>query len=337
MSSIWEWLNEDAGDHPVAVVEGKSVIRLLVLLLAIAMPSCLMAEDGTPRIVLAGKGESESGPHGEGNVYAPSVLLNDGKWRMWYGGQGKDGHDRIGYAESVDGKNWIRIGVVLEDETANHINDPSVVRVGDKFFMYFTRAEKFVIDRVCVATSTDGKQWMQHGVALDAGPETAWDSLSVGRPTVIHEDGMFKMWYDGRRDFPPGSPVEGVPISSDSHRYVGYATSKDGLNWQRHGDKPVFANDAGGIDVKRLGDNYIMLYESHGGTRCAKSRDGVRWKDVGWFVEKSGDDVDRHGHVTPFLMIEDTEQAWLFFGAAKAATWDRNCIAVVGIETEKLR
>lgn len=309
----------------------------MFLLLAFILSVPVSATDNIPHVLLTGTGENEIAPHGEGNIYAPSVLIDGGKWKMWYGGQGQDGHDRISYAESTDGKQWNRIGVVLEDETANHVNDPSVIKVGDTFFMYFTRAEKFVIDCICVATSTDGIHWDQKGLALDAGPKGAWDSLSVGRPAVIHDDGIFKMWYDGRKDFPHGTPVAGVPVSSDSHRYVGYAKSTDGLNWQRHGDTPVFGNDAGGIDVKRVDEKYIMLYESHGGTRHATSSDEIQWEDAGWLVEKSGTDVDRHGHLTPFLLLEDNGDAFLFFGAAKAATWDHNCIATRPLNFERLK
>ena len=50
---------------------------------------------------------------------------------MWYGGQGRDGHDRIHLAESDDGVNWVRRGVVLDNGEANHVNDPSVVKVGN--------------------------------------------------------------------------------------------------------------------------------------------------------------------------------------------------------------
>ena len=53
-------------------------------------------------VVLAGKGKFEVAPHGEGNVYAPDVMRDGKLFKMWYGGQGKDGHDRIAYAESVD-------------------------------------------------------------------------------------------------------------------------------------------------------------------------------------------------------------------------------------------
>jgi predicted GH43/DUF377 family glycosyl hydrolase len=285
------------------------------------------ANEAKLTVLLNAKGEHESAPHGEGNIYAPCVLIDGGIWKMWYGGQGKDGHDRILYAESKDGRQWERKGVALEDNTANHINDPSIVKVGDSYFMYFTRAEKFVIDRIHVATSDDGLKWKVIGIALSAGKKDAWDSLSVGRPSVIHDEGMFKMWYDGRKDFPVGAPVEGLPVSNESHRFVGYATSKDGINWVRKSDEPVFGNDAGGIDVQRIRSKYIMAYESHDGTRCAKSDDGVNWKDTGYLLRKSGGEADRHGHVTPFLFIHEQHELRLFFGAARAATWDRNVIA----------
>lgn len=188
----------------------------MLFLLVFILSAPVSATDNIPHVLLTGNGENEIAPHGEGNVFAPSALIDGNKWKMWYGGQGKVGHDRISYAESTDGKQWNRLGVGLEDKTASHINDSSVIKVGSTFFMYFTRAEKFVIDRICVATSTDGTHWDQKGLALDAGPNDSWDSLSVGRPTVIHDDGFFKMWHDGRKYIPPGTPVAGAPVSSDS-------------------------------------------------------------------------------------------------------------------------
>ena len=57
-------------------------------------------------VVVRGTEESELAPHGKGNVYAPDILIENGTYRMWYGGQGEDGHDRIHYAESRDGLRW---------------------------------------------------------------------------------------------------------------------------------------------------------------------------------------------------------------------------------------
>jgi len=70
-----------------------------------------------------------------------------------------------------------------------------------------------------------------------------------------------------------------------------------------------------------------MVYEAHDGTRYAECDDGVAWKDKGYLLRRSGDEADRHGHVTPFLFMHEQHERRLFFGGAKAATWDRNVIA----------
>jgi Glycosyl hydrolases family 32 N-terminal domain len=295
------------------------------------------AGDGTadqpPRLILKGLGKTEVAPHGEGNVYAPDVLVEGGLHRMWYGGQGRDGHDRIHLAESKDGKTWDHKGVVLDNGDANHVNDPSVVRVGGDYFMYYTLAMGSVVDEIALASSKNGVTWEKRGVVLKPGQEAEWDSFLVGRPSVLHENGTFKMWYDGRKDLPLGAPAEGVPKSPKSSRNVGYATSKDGIRWTKHPRNPVLGGDAGGVDVERVGDGYVLVYESHEGTKAATSADGISWKDLGLLVPRSCEEIDRHGHVTPMLAMGERGIPWkLYFGAARAVSWDRNSIAEVVIQ-----
>jgi hypothetical protein len=317
-----------------------------VLLLALVAPGSLngapAAADGRPPaepiLALKGERDTELAPHGQGNVYAPDVLREGDRYRMWYGAQGRDGHDRIHYAESRDGAAWVRRGVVLADSGANHVNDPSVVKVDGIYYMYYTWAGRDVVDRIDVAVSADGMAWERKGVALAAGPPGAWDALSVGRPAVIHEGGLFRLWYDGRKDFPPGTPVKGVPKSAASHRGVGYATSRDGLHFTRQTAAPVFGNDAGGVDVKRIGGRLVMACESRDGTRFATSNDGLAWTDQGLLVAKSGTDIDAFGHVTPNLLVDADGQAdWLYVGGARAATWDRNVIARFRIPPSRIQ
>ncbi len=310
------------------------------------------------RVILRGSGVHESAPHGRGNIYAPCVMRDGATWRLWYGGQGQDGHDRIGLAESEDGLHWSRRGVVLDDPAANHINDPEVFKVGDRYHMLYTRAAKEIVDEIHWAESEDGVRWEPRGVALTAGPAGSWDGLSVGRPTVARTaDGRYLMWYDGRKDFAAGSPVSGVPLSDDSHRYVGVAISDDGARWSRFRAEPVFGNDAGGIDVKRVGDRYVMLYESGAGVMHAVSVDGIRWEQRGLCLEKSGGKADRFGHVTPALWFDPAavlvgdgtsghvgdgtsgqtrRLGKLFFGAAAAASWDNNAIAWAWVDLQRL-
>lgn len=279
--------------------------------------------------VLRPDGEEESAPHGAGNVYAPQVMIKAGVFQMWYGAQGKDGHDRILFAQSKDGIHWDRRGVAIEDATANHVNDPSVVKANGEYLMFFTRAVKGVVDEVAVATSADGLTWKAKGPVLLPGKTGEWDALSVGRPSVIFENGHFQMWYDGRKDLPVGAPAEGVPTSPNSVRSVGYATSKDGLHWEKHATNPVFGHDAGGVDVTKMGEKkFLMVYESREGTKLATSGDGLKWRDHGVWVERSGGPTDAFGHVTPHLRVWPKQQmATVYFGAASAATWDHNLIA----------
>lgn len=246
---------------------------------------------------------------------------------MWFGGQGKDGHDRIHLAESKDGTHWQQKGVVLQDSSANHCNDPSVVTAHGKLFMFYTRAGSGVTDQIAVAVSTNGLAWEKKGIALDRGAVGSWDSLSVGRPSVLYDAGLFRMWYDGRKDLPLGAPDKTAPQSAASHRFVGYATSKDGFHWERHGDQPVYDHDAGGIHVVAWKGSFIMVYESHAGTRCAISPDGLKWEEKGFLMESMDTSLERHGHVTPFLLPDENGAgATLFYGAASASTWDANCI-----------
>lgn len=338
------FLEPMTGDRYASISSrGLAVIRLVLMGVA-ALTTALGARcqaDAPPefKTVLAADGDSQMAPHGEGNVYAPEVLVENGSYRMWFGGQGRDGHDRIHLAESTDGVCWQQRGVVLADESANHVNDPTVVRVGDQYFMYYTRAGIDVRDEIAVATSADGVHWTKRGIALAPSSAGEWDGLLVGRPSVLVEDDLFRMWYDGRKDLPLGAPVAAdVPKAANSSRAIGYAESRDGLHWTRPQAAPVFAADAGGAAVSKVGDRYVMVFESHAGTLFAVSDDGRRWESHGLLCGLSGGDADRFGQVTPFLLPDPAGAATsLFVGAARGGSWDRNSIACIAIPAERLQ
>lgn len=297
------------------------------LLGAAVLPAAAVAIASPPEVILAPAGAAEAAPHGHGNVYAPEVLVEEGRFRMWYGAQGQDGHDRICLAESVDGVAWERKGVVIDHQGANHVNDPSVVKVGDTLLMYYTRAGDGVRDVIALATSDDGVTWTDRGTVLRPGPEDAWDSLLVGRPSVLVENGRYRMWYDGRKDLPPEAPAGDAPTSKRSTRAVGYAESGDGFVWTRPRAEPVFGHNAGGVHVVRMGAEFAMAWESRDGTRLATSPDGLDWRDHGLIAGLSGDAIDRFGHVTPFLSVHPaSDTITLFTGAARSAAWNENCI-----------
>jgi hypothetical protein len=275
---------------------------------------------------------TERAPHRKGNLYAPELVEEKDRRLLYYGAQGADGHDRIHLALSTDGVTWKRHGVVLEDLGANHLNDPSVVVHGGVYHLYYTLAQEGVSDVIALATSKDGIHFEKQGIVLRPGQAGAWDSLLVGRPSVLVEDGKFRLWYDGRKDLPLGAPDKNAPQSARSTRSVGLAESTDGKQFQRVGPGPVMGNDAGGVHVARVQNGYVMVYESRQGTRWSASPDGSRWTDRGLLVPSGGTPLDRHGHVTPFLVPGAKPR--LLFGAAMSPSWDVNRLAQIPVTVE---
>lgn len=276
-----------------------------------------------PEYVIAPALPSEM-PHATGNVYAPDVLYEDGVYRLWYGGQSENGHDAIHFATSADGVRWTKYGVVLPTGTANHVNDPSVVRVAGSYFMYYTVAPEAELDQVWCATSPDGLNWTVCGpVLLPNASLAAWDSLKVGRPAVVHENGVFKMWFDGSQA-DPAAPTRALPGSG---RHVGYATSTNGLNWTRWPGNPVVRN-SGAVDVEHLAGQYVLVEESRVGVYYHVGSNETSFSPPRLLFANAGGDFDPYGHVTPFILLRDGAWVATYTGAATRTTWDGNRVAV---------
>lgn len=109
---------------------------------------------------------------------------------------------------------------------------------------------------------------------LTKGAPGSWDDQGVAFPTVIY-DGTYKMWYTGT-----GSGV----------RKIGYATSTDGITWNKSASNPVLTPgspgswDAGQVSnptVFKLASTYHMWYSAglttSGGIGHATSTDGIVW------------------------------------------------------------
>lgn len=65
---------------------------------------------------------------------------------------------------------------------------------------------------------------------LSRGPEGAWDQGTIWLGCVLHHEDQFHMFYAGAQRM------------SDAFS-IGYATSENGINWNKHPDNPVFVVD----------------------------------------------------------------------------------------------
>jgi len=138
---------------------------------------------------------------------SPWVLVDDGRWRMWYASgvrwettsTGPKPYYHVRHAESSDGVRWDVSGPVCIDfaDAAEHaIARPCVIRDADCYRMWFShRGERY---RIGCAESTDGLTWNRApaSAGLDPGAE-GWDGEMVEYPAVFDFGGRRHMLYNG--------------------------------------------------------------------------------------------------------------------------------------------
>jgi predicted GH43/DUF377 family glycosyl hydrolase len=142
-------------------------------------------------------------------VSSPFVMLDEGRWRMWYlSGLGwreeEDGlnsYYHTKYAESDDGVNWKREGRValeLRDGERN-IARMSILRDEDRYRAWYpyNRGEGY---RIGYAESDDGYAWTRKDDEAGIAPsESGWDSEATAYPWVFDHRGTRYMLYSGNR------------------------------------------------------------------------------------------------------------------------------------------
>jgi len=164
-----------------------------------------------------------------------------------------------------------------------HVMIPYVLYNNDssRYEMWFTAStDGFRPYRIGFATSDNGINWNAHSSPV-LEPETGkWDESTVEIPMVLIENGQYKMWYTG------WSP-------SDDKGKIGYATSQNGINWQKDTtNNPIMvagntAWEAGGNhypSILSVQGEYKMWYTGYNTTYTsgmigrATSQDGINWQ-----------------------------------------------------------
>ena len=164
---------------------------------------------------------------------------------------------------------------------ASEISLPSVLFHEGKYRLWYWGCARKC--RIGYATSSNGISWEKYSNApvLAEGGPGSWDESYVIAPHVIFHDGVYKMWYRGTRERSGGRPLGAS---------IGYATSTDGIHWNKYVNNPVLTpGPDGGWDSKFLwdscviteGDNYKMWYSGNSGSNFrigyATSTDGINW------------------------------------------------------------
>lgn len=218
-----------------------------------------------------------------------SVLLEedaDGPlYKMWFSWRPKRS---IGYTTSRDGINWSVPLCVLEplpgsEWEADEINRPVVIYYDGQYMMWYSGQMRPYRENgrsvIALAVSEDGIHWTRREEPV-MEPDQPWELQAIMCPHVNYdaEDGLFKMWYAAGCNHEPDA--------------IGYASSKDGIHWEKYADNPVLAGEpkylweqhkvVAPCVVKEDGWYYMFyvghLHEERAQVGLARSKDGI----TGW-------------------------------------------------------
>ena len=197
----------------------------------------------------------------DGGVLAPWVVPVDEKlWLMYYVGYklhekiGPIHIHQIGLAESHDeGITWRKVSdhpVISCGPKGSYdgfsTSSACVLRVNGKWMMWYTGiAQVPYLTGICLATSSDGYDWKKHegNPVMRYDPYYKSDAFVLGKPCVLYEDGIFKMWYSAQG------------LTEDYHRgeyRICYAESADGIEWERYVKNPVLLPSGSGWDMSMV-------------------------------------------------------------------------------------
>ncbi len=168
-----------------------------------------------------------------GYIAANGSLYHDGDRFLYWYQAGRRGKTSIGMAESANAKQWSKHDkAVVEpgpprswDETG--VGDPYVIRCRGTYYMYYLGQNRFGVQRLGVARSTDGIHWQKSHTnpVLDTGPPGGFDEGGLGEPAVFRSRDRYLMLYTGR--------------DANEDRRIGWAESVNGVDWKKLTTHPM--------------------------------------------------------------------------------------------------
>lgn len=126
-------------------------------------------------------------------------------------------------------------------------------------------------------------QALENNPIFSGTNQNTWDALIRERGYILAEDGIYKMWYSGYRG------------EENDVKNPGYATSTDGISWERYADNPIFdkkwTEDM--FVIKDEGTYYMYAEGAHDIAHLLTSADGINWEAKGDLVirQTNGDNI----------------------------------------------
>jgi len=264
-------------------------------------------------------------------------IVDERIWRIYYATRNSKNQSNISYIEVEAGDpeviKYVHHEPILPLGNIGTFDDsgimPScILTKGDKKYMFYIgwNAATTVGYRLAigVAISTDnGKSFVKYseGPILD---RSVYDNCLCASPFVYIEDDLWRMWYVS------GTHWELINGRPEPFYHIKYASSSDGLNWERKGivciDYDDFTEGISRPCIVKKGNDYIMFYSFRNNKDYrtdllnsyrigyAFSQDGISWirkdQDVGIALAGKGWDSEMVAY--PYV-IEFRDRYYMFY------------------------
>lgn len=164
------------------------------------------------------------------------------------------------------------------------------------------------IKRITTVTENKFPNELVHFVAYKSNPlfsgtkNDTWDRQIRERGYIIKENDVYHLWYTGYD-------------KNDGNRSLGYATSTDGISFNRHPQNPIHgAHWVEDMCVVKYKDTYYMFAEGKGDSaHLLTSKDKIHWEEKGQLDirQTNGQPIGKGPFGTPSVIIE--KGIWYLF------------------------
>lgn len=265
-----------------------------------------------------------------------AVILDGDTYRIWYSGHNGSNY-RILYADSTDGKTWGNFTQALDLGNITPYDDaavrfPTVIKIGIFYKMWYSGIGGPDGIAIIYCDSTNGADWLNHEVVVNAGDQGTYDASGSWSPTVMLDEGIYKMWYSGINAGLTGGGII-------------YCDSLDGKSWSNHQVAVDIGNLSGYDDmdsnsptVIKDGGLYKMWYSGQNQTGAdfdistiyCDSEDGINWDNFQLAIEAGAEGTYDSNFVTGPMVINNNGTGMMWYRGGD----DTNMGRIIYCETQ---
>lgn len=181
-----------------------------------------------------------------GSMFDPYVVEECDAYRM-YVSERKTGS--IITVLSKSGINWGKKETSLyhgeKGTWEERVNRACVCKRGNIWYMWYT-GQSSNNSKIGLATSKDGVHFNKYGNNPVLVPQYSYEQGAVMNPCVMWDDELcvFRMWYAAGEQFEPD--------------VICFATSKDGITWEKYSHNPIFTKSENKYDQCKVGGCHVV-------------------------------------------------------------------------------